>query len=391
MRSDRPEEAQPPTSLHTGGTRARAMPNHPTLQLLLAERTLDLEPAPLLHTPPRTLSTPRERLRDRIEGMLLGLAIGDALGNTTEGQAPRLRREAHGGVIRDYLPNPRAGGRAVGLPSDDTQLAFWTLRRLLEDGRVEPDALLREFASRPIFGIGQTVSEALRRYRSGTPWYETGVPSAGNGALMRIAPVLIPHVASPSSELWADAALAAMITHNDRGSTATCIAFIALLWELLDRDDVPAPGWWLDTFVAIARELEGDTTSYTPRTLRFEYQGPIWRFAAERVREALAEELDVIDAGDAWLSGAYLLETVPCVLYILCRYGHDPEEAILRAVNDTWDNDTAAAIVGAAVGALHGRRALPQRWIAGLLGRTAADDDGEVFRLAEAAVERWVG
>ena len=367
------------------------MPNHPTLQRLLAERRLDLEPAPVLHAPPRTLNAQRERLRDRIGGMLLGLAIGDALGNTTEGQPPRLRREAHGGGIRDYVPNRHAGGRAVGLPSDDTQLAFWTLRRLLEDGRVEPDALLREFASRPIFGIGQTVSEALRRYRSGTPWYETGVPSAGNGALMRIAPVLIPHLATPSPELWADAALAAMITHNDRGSTAACLAFVALLWELLDRGDVPAPEWWLDTFVSLARELEGDATSYTPRTPRFEYQGPIWRFAAERVREALAEELDAIDAGDAWLSGAYLLETVPCVLFILCRYGHDPEEAILRAVNDTWDNDTAAAIVGAAVGALHGRRALPERWIRGLLGRTAADDDGEVFRLTEAAVERWVG
>ncbi len=48
----------------------------------------------------------------------------------------------------------------------------------------------------------------------------------------------------------------------------------------------------------------------------------------------------------------------------------DTLEAIIRAVNDTWDNDTTAAIVGAAVGALHGRSALPQRWIDGLLGRT---------------------
>ncbi len=367
------------------------MSNHPTLHRLLAERRIELEPAPLLDVPPRTLDAPRKRLRDRVEGMLLGLAIGDALGNTVEGQDPRARREAHGGEIRDYLPNHRAGGRAVGLPSDDTQLAFWTLRRLLEDGRLEPDALLREFASRPIFGIGRTVSEALRRYRNGTPWHEAGVPSAGNGALMRIAPVLLPHLPNPSPDLWADAALAAMITHDDRGSTASCIAFVALLWELLDRDDVPAPEWWLDTFVATARELEGDAPLYTPRTPRIEYEGPIWRFADERVRAALAEERDVVDACNAWHSAAYLLETVPSVLYILGRHGHDPEEAIVRAVNDTWDNDTAAAIVGAAVGALHGRRALPERWIAGLLGRTADNDDGEVFRLTAAAVERWVG
>jgi len=39
-------------------------------------------------------------------------------------------------------------------------------------------------------------------------------------------------------------------------------------------------------------------------------------------------------------------------------------------VNDTRDNDTVAAIVGAAVGALHGKSALPARWIRNLLGRT---------------------
>jgi hypothetical protein len=40
------------------------------------------------------------------------------------------------------------------------------------------------------------------------------------------------------------------------------------------------------------------------------------------------------------------------------------------------DNDTVGAIVGAAVGALHGRAAVPQNWIDGFLGRTTADDDG---------------
>jgi ADP-ribosyl-[dinitrogen reductase] hydrolase len=70
---------------------------------------------------------------------------------------------------------------------------------------------------------------------------------------------------------------------------------------------------------------------------------------------------------------------------ILERHGHDPEEAIVRAVNDTCDNDTAGAIVGAAVGALHGLSRLPERWARGLLGRTAEDDDDAVFRLVSRA------
>jgi ADP-ribosylglycohydrolase len=77
------------------------------------------------------------------------------------------------------------------------------------------------------------------------------------------------------------------------------------------------------------------------------------------------------------------------MLYILMRYGTDPEEAIVRAVNDTRDNDSVAAIVGAAVGALHGRAGLPRRWIDGLSGRTAATDDGRMFELLEAARSLW--
>ena len=53
----------------------------------------------------------------------------------------------------------------------------------------------------------------------------------------------------------------------------------------------------------------------------------------------------------------------------------------MAAVNDTKDNDTIAAIVGAAVGALHGRRGIPQRWLANLSGRTTDRDDGRIFTL----------
>jgi ADP-ribosylglycohydrolase len=87
-----------------------------------------------------------------------------------------------------------------------------------------------------------------------------------------------------------------------------------------------------------------------------------------------------VEGCDAWRSGAYLLETMPSVLWILERHLHDPGEAIVRAVNDTWDNDTIGAIVGAAVGALHGRAGLPSRWVAGLPGATTWEGE-DVGRL----------
>jgi len=78
-------------------------------------------------------------------------------------------------------------------------------------------------------------------------------------------------------------------------------------------------------------------------------------------------------------------KTVPSVLLILSKFGHDPEEAIVRAVNDTKDNDTVAAIVGAAVGALHGKKGLPSRWLNALTGRTRTRDDGRIVELIETA------
>ena len=98
----------------------------------------------------------------------------------------------------------------------------------------------------------------------------------------------------------------------------------------------------------------------------------------------------MLEAQARWYSGAFLLETIPTVLLLLARHGHDPEEALVRAVNDTRDNDTVAAIVGAAVGALHGRDALPHRWSEGLSGRVVATGpDGAVFEHVRRSLEAW--
>lgn len=322
---------------------------------------------------------------NRVRGMMLGLAIGDGLGNTSEGQLPSRRRQRHG-EIRDYLPNPHAEGRAVGLPSDDTQLAFWTLEHLVECGGLHVERLARTFASRPIFGIGHAVTEFRERLSTGLPWWEAAAESAGNGALMRIAPITIPHLGTGNPAFWSDVALCAAITHNDPGSIGACVAFAGLLGELLAAGEPPSPVWWASRYVDLARGVEGDDTRYAPRGGEsIGYRGPIWRFVQDQVPARAARRESVLDAGNAWYSGAYLLETVPTVLFILTRYGHDAEEAIIRAVNDTKDNDTVAAIVGAAVGALHGEAALPERWRRGLLGRTAAADDDRVREILAGA------
>jgi ADP-ribosylglycohydrolase len=197
-------------------------------------------------------------------------------------------------------------------------------------------------------------------------------------------------LASGTPNLWVDTALSAVITHNDSASISACLCFVHMLWHLLAMDAVPPPPWWPETYVAAARDLEADDT-YRPRDGPFAgYEGSLWRFVEEHVGPAFAEGLEIVDACHTWRSGAYLLETVPSVLYILMRHAADPEKAIVRAVNDTVDNDTIAAIVGAAVGALNGRDALPARWQAGLLGRIRLDGpDGRIHELLDDAIALW--
>jgi len=130
---------------------------------------------------------------DRVEGMLLGVAVGDSLGVTSEGLSPE-ERSAFFGEVRDYLPN-RYVDEERGFPSDDTQLTFWTLEQLIADkGFVPENVALRIANGGRIFGAGRTVRGFLANFKAGTPWYESGPKSAGNGAIMRIAPMLIPHL-----------------------------------------------------------------------------------------------------------------------------------------------------------------------------------------------------
>ena len=325
----------------------------------------------------------------RVEGMMLGLAIGDALGNTSEGMLPGERHALYG-EIRDFLPNRYASNQPLGLPSDDTQLAFWTLEQMIADGGFIPEYVAKRFCRERIFGIGNTVRQFIANMKVGKPWFKSGPPSAGNGALMRIAPMVIPHLATGTKNLWVDTALSSMITHNDAGSISACLAFVYILRQLVLLERPPEPAWWAETYVRTARDLEGQTC-YHPRggPLCDKFWGPIWKMVEDKVTEAYSRSLSVKEACSWWYSGAFLLETVPSVIYILMRHGHDPEEAIVRAVNDTKDNDTIAAIVGAAVGALHGKEAIPNRWIQNLSGRTTDRDDGKVFDLIQTAKNKF--
>ena len=145
------------------------MTNREWLERLWADGQMPIRRAPLFGRKPHGVVADWER----VEGMLLGLAIGDALGNTSEGLSPRQRTEFVG-EVRDYRPNRYLDHRAVGLPSDDTQMAFWTVEHLLEHGHLDP-------------GDWRSSSRGSRSSASGRPCAasSTNWPRARRGPLRR--------------------------------------------------------------------------------------------------------------------------------------------------------------------------------------------------------------
>jgi len=333
--------------------------------------------------------TPPGPSNDRLRGMLLGIAIGDALGNTSESINPPQREDEHG-EIRDYLPNSRAADRAIGLPSDETQLAFWALESLLEKGHIEPEHLLELYEDRQIVRPGHAVERAIEAYRYGAAWREAGEPSAGNGALSRMPVAVLPHIPNPGRKLWEDVVFMTMITHDDEMAVVSGVGLTGMLIETLGASPERARGeWWIDVFTSYARPVESGDEVYPSRSPKLEFEGTLCEMLDEHVRRAAEGFISVVDACNSWYSGAYLLETIPSTLLVLARYADDPEEAMIRAVNDTRDSDTVGAVVGAAVGALHGASAFPDRWVGNLTGRTAADDDGRVEELIDEAIAAY--
>lgn len=321
---------------------------------------------------------------DRVKAILWGTAIGDALGNTSESMTASDRRRGHG-EIRHYLPNPHAGEQRIGLPSDDTQLTVWTLEVLLEKGDPDLQVLARAYRDQRIFGIGRTMRQFFRDLeKTGTSKEKVWLARqhrAGNGALMRVAGAFLPHAWTLDAGLLDTVAITSAFTHDDPSSTAACVAFARILADLLYLKKPVADGWFCEAFLETAGPIEG-SVKLPSRVPGDSFEGSVCDMVKQRVMPALKEEgLSVSTACDRWYSGAFLLETVPSILYILERYKSDPQEAIRRAVMDTWDNDTVAAIVGAVMGAMHGMEAFATAWLECLPGRTTEDDDGRLDRV----------
>ncbi len=198
-------------------------------------------------------------LVERYRGCLLGLATGDAVGTSLEFQSPGMFSpldDMVGGGPFDLAP---------GQWTDDTSMALCLAESLIEkqgfDARDQMDRYMRWYrhgylsSNDKVFDVGGTVSRALQRYeRSGNPYSGLSDPmTAGNGSLMRLAPVPMAYANDPSLAIYY-AAQSSRTTHAAPAAVDACQYFAGLLIGALQGVDKeillserysPIPGYWV--------------------------------------------------------------------------------------------------------------------------------------------------
>lgn len=288
-------------------------------------------------------------LTDRAEGLLLGLACGDALGAPYEFD---WQKPPTGTGLMAMIGGGLGDGGTPGGWTDDTAQAA-TLAEAITGGDPGVDdgmerfaaGLLAWFADRPPncgFHTTRVLTSAggnPKQLVHGNIDMET--TGGSNGSLMRTAPCAL---VSPQRSIALRAALCATaVTHLHADAVNACVFWTAAchiaLWD---------------------RQLDFDAA------LRFiPNDSPLRRIVIE-ARHDDPHRWHAINGG---ARGA-LATAVACVT----RHPDDPVAAITAAVRAGGDTDTTAAIVGALVGALHGASRLPAEWTTDLHGPVYTPD-----------------
>jgi ADP-ribosylglycohydrolase len=309
--------------------------------------------------------TSLDDMRDSYRGALIGTAIGDALGRPAEQRSPRELRQRYG-RLTDFQPWPGWMSGPKGTVTDDTQMTMCVAECLVaNDARVDPADLARRFVAwLPIGrGKGRACVEAVSALARGVPWVEAGVPSAGNGAAMRAAPVGLAHV-DDLNALRKDAALSAVVTHAHPTAVVSAVAHAWLVARLASI----TPGQ-LDAPVLVADLHEAIDDLHDPGNPERGWEHrPGKTDRPVRLADRLAEVPELLDrspeeASDWLYCGVFVLESLPMALWHFLHAIDDPERAVVDAVMGGHDADTVASMTGAYIGAYLGHDAFPARWV----------------------------
>jgi ADP-ribosyl-[dinitrogen reductase] hydrolase len=270
----------------------------------------------------------------RVRGSFLGLAIGDAVGTTNEFSIdpPPIRGMVGGGP---FALRP-------GEWTDDTSMALCLADSLIHCGGFDANDQMERYlrwadhgynsVTGVCFDIGLTINQALQRFRRTRDPF-AGDPSpekAGNGSLMRLAPVVLYYWPdSPKAVHYARES--SRTTHAAPQCIEACEYFARLICRALDgapKAEILAP-------ISISAGAE----------IRSVADGSFARLRRNQLRPS-----------------GYVVESMQAALWCFANTDNF-RSGCLRAANLGGDSDTIAAIYGQLAGAHYGEEGLPKAWI----------------------------
>lgn len=281
---------------------------------------------------------------NRCKGALLGLAAGDALGTTLE-----FRRPGTFTPITDIV-----GGGPFGLNAgqwtDDTSMALCIADSLIEKEKFDAHDQLHKYlkwysegynsSTGHCFDIGNATRQALFLYESsGKPYCgDTSRDSAGNGSIMRLAPIPIMYYNKPE-ELYVHAELSSKTTHSAPQCIDACKYMAGIISGAIlgkSKEDLLAP-----CFSLIQNYWDKNPLDPT-------------------IREVAEGSFKTKQPPEIYGSG-YVVKTLEAALWAF-YHTNDFESGALKVVNLGDDADSTGAVYGQIAGAYYGLDGIPKKW-----------------------------
>jgi len=280
----------------------------------------------------------------RYQGCMMGLAAGDALGTTVEFKSPG-----------SFSPlTDMVGGGPFGLEpgqwTDDTSMALCLADSLIERKGFDPKDQMKRYcrwyregymsSNGRCFDIGNTVRSALEDFEeTGNPISgPTGSRSAGNGSIMRLAPVPLLYANFPESAIELSGK-SSTTTHGAEACIDACRYFGGLIVGAVkgaSRKELLSPGYRPD-----GRSWQKD-----------DLVEEIFEIAEGRYKYKEPPEIK---------GTGYVVKSLEAALWAFC-HSTSFEDGCLLAVNLGDEADTTGAIYGQIAGAHYGVDAIPISW-----------------------------
>ena len=296
-------------------------------------------------------------IEDKCRGAFFGCLVGDALGAPAE-----FKRRGTFPEIREMIPSQNFGGLAAGSFTDDGSMMMCLAASIVAaGGKHDPLTALSHYREWMLdgymsvngrcFDVGGTIRHAILAF-CGDGRLEADTADAcmaGNGSLMRIAPV--PIVWGKSAvRAWKEGEASSKTTHTNDEAVWSCGFFASVC----------------------GKAIAGCSKQELLRYVRHHY-GPMLNNFEGKSRDEIS-------------TSGYVRNTLEAALWAF--FGTDTfEDGLVLLVNMGEDADTVGAVFGTLAGAYYGLGGIPARWLAALQKKEMTE---AVFQdLWEVAAKNW--